>query len=164
VTGLILEGAEKQFKSTIANELSARLELPIIHFHKDYGFVNGQFDYFDGYLRDARKNSNGIIFDRNFLSEIVYGKHFRNRCHIDDSMLKKIQLEFNELGYLLVLLHRKNNYVWEEDEYLDEKQNDLMMEKYKKEFDGLNIINKLEVDSSDPGTVDKIINVFLEKE
>ena len=58
--------AEKQFKSTIANELSARLELPIIHFHKDYGFGNGQFDYFDGYLRDARKNSNGIIFDRNF--------------------------------------------------------------------------------------------------
>ena len=62
--GIIVEGAEQVGKSTFCEKLSKQLDLDLIHMHKEYGFVDGKFDYFNSYFHDIDKTSKPLIFDR----------------------------------------------------------------------------------------------------
>lgn len=130
--GIIVEGAEQQGKSTICRLLNERLNIPIIHMNKNYGFINGKFDYIESYFVDIKDNKQ-VIFDRHYLSEIVYGKYF-NRNNITDIMRKEIELKLNNLGYMIVLLSRPG-YKWiDRDEMIDKQQNDEIIELYNQEI------------------------------
>ena len=130
--GIIVEGAEQQGKSTICRLLNERLNIPIIHMNKNYGFIDGKFDYVESYFVSIN-GTNQIIFDRHYLSEIVYGKYF-NRNNITETMRKEIELRLNNSGYMIVLLSRPG-YEWiDRDEMVDKQQNDRIIELYNEEI------------------------------
>lgn len=145
--GIIIEGGEQQFKTSFCLELSKRLNLPIVHYTRNYGSNNeGEFDYANGYFIDIDRYKTGIIFDRNYVSELVYGKYF-NRNNITNDIKNKIESEFNKLNYFLVLLQREQFNWINRDEYISEKQNYKIIELYNEVFNLLKI-EKYKIDPS----------------
>ena len=131
--GIIVEGAEQQGKSTFCNKLSEALGLRTIH----NGYVRGKFDYFSGYFKDIDAGGGPFIYDRSYMSELVYGKYF-GRKNIDSNLKKKIEGRFKDLNYFLVLLELDQPWI-DREETVTREQNESIKSIYKETYDSIGI-------------------------
>jgi len=97
--GFILEGSDQSGKSTICNKLSSLFSYPVFH----YKYPS---TYSDMYLEYSYKLEEKIpyIFDRNFISEMVYGELFRNSIKIYEYLPDLID-RYKQEKYILILCH-----------------------------------------------------------
>jgi hypothetical protein len=135
--GIIVEGAEQQGKSTFCQRLSQTLGIEVIHMHKGYGFVDGKFDYTSGYFYDIDRRPGPFIYDRSYISELVYGRLF-NRNNITREIQDRVETRFNELGYFAVLLELNNPWI-EREETVTREQNEQVKVLYRDVYEGLKI-------------------------
>ena len=157
--GIIIEGADQQFKSSICEKLSEATGMPIIH----YGLAHDGYDYCEGYFRDIDKYKTGLIFDRSYMSELVYGPVMRNSCNITPEKKKKIEDRFNKLGYFLVVLERHDpKWVSDREEYVPEDISNKIIEKYREVYLDINI-EKYFLDPTSKITLKNILRVWRDK-
>lgn len=94
---IIIEGADGVGKTTIAEKIADKFNLSLVHFtNKDPRDLNF-------YYQSLRKNN--VVYDRNFLSEMIYPKIF-NR----PEKLKKYEFEYllekaKELEIRIIILN-----------------------------------------------------------
>ena len=124
--GIIIEGAEQQGKSTFCDKLIKRLGIEVVHMHKNYGFVNGKFDYSTGYFYDIDRRSGPFIYDRSYVSELVYGKLFQ-RNNITPEIQANIEKRFIKLGYFLVVLELNQPWIIREETVTKEQNEKIKM-------------------------------------
>jgi thymidylate kinase len=157
--GIIVEGPENCGKSTFCKKLQPLTGLDYIHMTRDYGFKDGKFDYIEGYFLDMQGSSNGVIFDRYYLSELVYGK-LRNICNISKRAQELIELRLNDLKYFLVLLDT-DAIRWKEDREhdisFDENLN--VRKSFLEAYKSVSLI-KMIVDPTLPDSVDRVYEVW----
>lgn len=132
MSGIIVEGAEQQGKTTFVEKLKNMTGLEIIHMHKNYGFINGKFDYVNSYFVDIKKHPEGLIFDRHYLSEICYGKLFA-RNNITNMMRNIIEERLNKFNYMLIVLDMTDDWI-EREETISKEQNVIIKQYFKEEF------------------------------
>ncbi len=135
--GIIVEGAEQQGKSTFCQKLTDALGVEVVHMHKGYGFVDGRFDYVSGYFYDIDRRPGPFIYDRSYISELVYGRLF-NRNNITVEIQDKIERRFNDLGYFAIVLELNRPWI-ERDETVTREQNEKVKELYREVFPTLKI-------------------------
>ena len=97
--GVICCGADGQAKSTLAKELGIRLGERVIHYDPPRP---GTTDFFEEYTRHLDRGDRPV-FDRNYLSETVYGPLFRGVSGVTLEIQKRIEREYARRGYCLVL-------------------------------------------------------------
>ena len=124
--GIIIEGAEQQGKSTFCDKLIKILGIEAVHMHKNYGFVNGKFDYSTGYFYDIDRRSGPFIYDRSYVSELVYGKLFQ-RNNITPEIQANIEKRFIKLGYFLVVLELNQPWIIREETVTKEQNEKIKM-------------------------------------
>lgn len=135
--GIIIEGAEQQGKSTFCDKLTRRLGIEVVHMHKGYGFVDGKFDYRTGYFYDIDRRPGPFIYDRSYVSEMVYGRLF-GRNNITQEVQHDVESRFKDLGYFLVLLELDIPWI-DRDETVTREQNDKVKQLYREVYPGLAI-------------------------
>lgn len=97
---IIIEGADGVGKTTIAEKIAEKFNLSLVHFtNKDPRDLNF-------YYQSLRKNN--VVYDRSFLSEMIYPKIF-NR----PQKLKKYEFEYllekaKELEIKIIILNNDN--------------------------------------------------------
>lgn len=96
---IIVEGADQQGKSELCKKLSSLTGWSIKH----YGMPPNGFDFNDDYIL-----GNGIIYDRNFLSEMVYSRVRGQSMRIKDP--HELQYRFIANRTLLILCDRDLHY------------------------------------------------------
>lgn len=156
--GIIVEGAEQVGKSTFCEKLSKRLGLGLVHMHKDYGFVNGKFDYFKSYFHDIDRQSLPLVFDRHYVSELAYGKMF-DRKNIDAKIKTSIETRLRDLGYIVVLLMPQNKQWIEREEMITHEQNNVVTQYYDDVYKGLRV-TKIKVNAFDVMSLDRVIELY----
>jgi len=135
--GIIIEGAEQQGKSTFCDKLTERLGIEVIHMHRGYGFVDGRFDYRSGYFYDIDRRPGPFIYDRSYVSEMVYGKLF-DRKNITAEVQQDVEDRFRDLGYFLVLLELDIPWI-DREETVTKEQNDKVKQLYREIYPSLRI-------------------------
>jgi hypothetical protein len=154
--GIIIEGAEQQGKSTFCERLNKMLGVEVIHMHKGYGFVDGRFDYFSGYFYDIDRRPGPFLYDRSYISELVYGRLF-NRNNITEEIQAKIENRFNELGYFAIILELNRPWI-EREETVTKEQNEKVKELYREVYPTLKI-DKFVIKPDDEG-LEFVVNQF----
>ena len=154
--GIIVEGAEQQGKSTFCERLNKALGLEVIHMHKGYGFVDGRFDYFSGYFYDIDRRPGPFIYDRSYISELVYGRLF-NRNNITPEIQARIEHRFKELGYFAVVLELNRPWI-EREETVTREQNERVKELYLEVYPTL-LIDKFVIKPDEEG-LEFVVNQF----
>jgi len=101
--GIILDGSDQQGKSLFAEKLKKVFNHKIIHYDRPIGVNDYYFEYTQ-YLNNNEK----FIFDRNYLSEIVYGNLFRGKSGVTPEIQTKIEEEYNRQDYIFILCNRRN--------------------------------------------------------
>lgn len=101
--GIILDGSDQQGKTIFAQKLAIILNKKYIHYDKPDMLV----DYYYEYTRFLKPYER-YIFDRNYLSEIVYGNLFRKQSGVTKEIQEKIEKEYNKQNYIFVLCNRKD--------------------------------------------------------
>ena len=156
--GIIVEGAEQVGKSTFCERLSSALHLPLVHMHKEYGFIDGRFDYFHSYFVDIEKTSTPLVFDRFYISELVYGSFF-NRSNITPQIHAKIEKRLRDLGYLVVLLtHEKNAWI-DREEMITCEQNEQIAQSFNDTFETLRV-PKMKINARDSSALGDVIDMY----
>lgn len=158
IGGIIIEGADQQGKTTLIKKLASALgkkfDVKVVHLTAPVG----QIDFEHEYTRHLSMydESVPIIFDRHYMSELVYGSVFRGKPGITEDMKDRIEELFRDRNYLLVMLERKD-YKWEErSEMYTQADNLKVMEKYNEVYDSFNV-DKMKIDAFRPDAVDRII-------
>lgn len=155
IGGIIVEGADQSGKSHVCNELSALLGFSIHHFSRP----GPDTDFKMEYIRPVYHTIFPLIFDRSYLSEMVYGEIFRGYSGVSPEIKKTTESFLNERKYVMVYLKREN-YKWEErPEMYTEEDNVLVIDKYEKMFPTVDI-PKMKIDSFEPDAVSKIIAFY----
>jgi len=157
IGGIIFEGSDQSGKTTLAKKVQEMINMPIMHF----GIPDKHTDFSNEYIKDIQKNDfQPIIFDRSYMSEIVYGDIFRNGTGITNLIKLHIEDFLNRCGYILVLCKRKN-YKWEDrDEDYTEEDNLKTISKYDQVYDTINI-PKVIVDPFDNNAAQQVVDFWL---
>ena len=157
IGGIIFEGADQQGKTTLAKKVQEKVNMPIMHF----GIPDKHTDFSNEYIKDIPKNDfQPIIFDRSYVSEIVYGNIFRGGTGITNKIKAHIEDFLNNCGYILVLCKRKN-YKWEErDEDYTESDNIKVMNSYDEVFETVKL-PKIIVDPFDSDADQQVVDFWL---
>jgi len=156
--GIIVEGAEQVGKSTFCQKLREWLDLDLVHMHKDYGFVEGKFDYFKSYFHDIDKQDEPIVFDRHYVSELAYGRLF-DRDNIDDKIKAQIETKLRDLGYIIVLLVPRAGAWLDREEMITSEQNELVSQYFDEAYEDLRV-TKIKVNAFDDASFNKVIELY----
>ena len=116
--GIILEGADQSGKSTLAQKLSDLTGHSVLHFDPP---KKGTTDFYAEYTNFLNMGGRPIV-DRNYMSEMVYGKLFRGGSGVTDIVKKQIETTLWNQNYVLVLCHRRNFNFEERKEMYDQSQ------------------------------------------
>lgn len=100
--GIIVEGCDQQGKTTFCALLQKKLGYGIYHFNAPGPYTDFSKEYTELLKYDD------FIFDRSYLSEMVYGPLFRGKSGITPELQRQIECEFIQRGYIMVYLKRKN--------------------------------------------------------
>lgn len=93
---IIIEGIDVTGKTSLAEQLEkANFE----RYHLGYDEKNEK-----GYLRVLKKNTNNLVLDRSFISELVYGPILRNSCRINQQQTKNIIEQYAKVGTKIIYL------------------------------------------------------------
>lgn len=158
IGGIIFEGADQSGKSTLCKKLQELTDMPIMHF----GIPKPGTDLDVEYIKDIPENDyNPIIFDRSYLSELVYGELFRGGTKITQKGKQKIEEFLRSCGYVMVLCRRKN-YEWKDrpEEDYTESDNAKVIKKYDELFEEVNI-PKIVVDPFDSDSDKQVLNFWM---
>lgn len=157
--GIIVEAPDQFGKSTFCKKLQEELHMPIIHY-KPPKEGTLQFEYYTHLLDNPTEGP--YIFDRNYVSELVYGPLFRGGSAIDKSEQKRIENKFKEYNYFVVLLKRKN-YKWEDrEEMFTREQNEQIIKGYAT-IDLKLSLDVISVDGWDDDAVSRVVEFWKEK-
>lgn len=148
IRNIIVEGSDQQGKSTMCKYLNEKLGWNVIHFGKP----PLDFNFHSDYITDVN-----TISDRNFLSEIVYS-NFRGNSHRVVE-LKNLQDKMLVLDYLLILVDREDQFVFENrEEDFSASQISKAIDIYRTEFENITF-NKVRINPhTDMHLIDKLIN------
>jgi thymidylate kinase len=156
--GIIVEGADQSGKSTFCEKLQELTNMPIIHF----GIPKPGTDLDTEYIKDIPQNDyNPIIFDRSYLSELVYGDLFRKGAGISFAGKRKIEEFLRSCNYIMVLCRRKN-YQWKDrpEEDYTEEDNLRVIRKYDDMFEFVGI-PKIIVDPFDSDAASQVLDFWI---
>jgi hypothetical protein len=154
VAGIIVEGAEQSGKSTLSRHLADTLGFELVH----YGPAPIDFDYYSGYFRDIESRPGGYIYDRSYVSELVYGSLFR-RNNIDAQLQQKIERRFSELGYVFVLCHWDGDWI-DREETVTQDQNRTVAATYDRVFESISLPKLRLCPRRDPRSIDMVIGLL----
>ena len=104
--GIIIEGPDQFGKSTLCEKLHDKLNLQVIHYKPPKAGTD-QFEYYTKFLR----NTGPYIFDRNYISELVYGPLFRSVSAINKELQTIIEREFKKQNYFVVHTSTQSSYL-----------------------------------------------------
>lgn len=152
--GFILEGSDQSGKSTICNKLSSLFSYPIFHYKYPYTHSDMLFEY-----SYKLKEKNPYIFDRNFMSEMVYGELFRNSIKIYEYLPELIS-KYKQKKYILILCHPFSFKFIERKEFFQKEQIFQAREKYFSLFNKIDL-PKIIVNPFLPGGLQYILNKSL---
>lgn len=148
INGIILEGADQQGKTTVADLFRSAPGWNYVWF----GAPGPEFDFSDEAYLSPYYREGKNLYDRSFVSEIVYSTAKRNKHRIEDPQRLLDYLSGN--GFVYILLRRKK-YKWQDrDEEYDRKFNNKVLKLYDQYFLTMNI-EKYHLDPEDKG--DKIL-------
>lgn len=154
--GIIVEGAEQQGKSTFCNRLKDALGIEVIHMDK----ASPNFDYFSGYFEDIERLKCPIIYDRSYISELVYGRYF-GRNNINTELKDRIESKFKDLGYFIVLLELNRPWV-DREEMITREQNENIKSLYREIYHSLDL-DKFIIKPDDEG-LEFVVKQFKERQ
>lgn len=155
IGGFIIEGADQQGKSYVCRKLNEALNYRIHHFSRPSDDTDFMFEY----TMPVEQFDVPMIFDRSYVSEIVYGNIFRGGSKVTPEIKEYIEKYFNERNYVMVYLKRKN-YKWiDREEMYTEKDNLTVMSMYDDVFPTITI-PKIQVDSFDANSIDVILDFY----
>lgn len=144
--GILIEGADHSGKTTLAKHLADVFKIKYFHFSKETGVYRGSFDYFNGYFYDIEQNPySSFVFDRQFVSEIVYAKVLNRKTFINDTLRDVIVNKFNRYGYIFILVDSDNEWDESREQYIDKDLNDKVKKEFNKQFELLKFNYKLKV-------------------
>lgn len=99
---IIIEGADGVGKSTIAKKIAEKFNLSLVH------FTNKDPRDLDFYYQSLRKNN--VVYDRNFLSEMIYPKIFNRPEKLKEYEFQYLLEKAKELDIKIIII---NNYDFE---------------------------------------------------
>ena len=156
--GIIVEGADQMGKSTFCEKLSKKLKMQVIHYDPPKPGIN----FFNEYTRHLAYTNKPIIFDRNYMSELVYGPLFRGASGVTPEIKRRIENVYDINDYCLILLNRKN-FVWEDrEEMYTEDQMKYVRESFIKVYDTLSITKTI-IDAWDDDAIERAIKFWERK-
>ena len=163
---IIIEGCDQTRKSSICKKLSEALDFQVIHHGKTSNQVAEEYDYLNGYFQEIEENpGKSFIFDRSYVSEIVYGQVIRGFSRISPELQQQIEDRFANLGCLFVLLDKQddseNSWI-ERPEYIKKEQNQQIKEKYREIYETITL-DKMMVDPLQENAHEQIISRWKEK-
>lgn len=98
---IILEGNEANFKTTIANKLHAKLNLPIVKGSTFEFAANGNEELFNR-MNDLAKLDN-VILDRFIYSNLVYADLYDDFSILNTDQVKNIESQIKDKALLIYL-------------------------------------------------------------
>ena len=156
--GIIVEGADQMGKTTFCSNLAKELNMGVIH----YAPPKPGTDFFHEYTQHVIGSTRPIIFDRNYMSEMVYGPLFRGASGVTPEIKKRIEDVYNQRNYCLILLNRKE-YKWENrPEMYTQEQNDQVIHAFLKVFNTIKL-TKLLIDAFDSDAIERAVNFWKQK-
>lgn len=161
IGGICVCGADQQGKSYVCERLHEELGFDIYHFSRP----GEETDYRTEYVMPILKRSDSgnkvpFIFDRSYVSEIVYGTMFRGLTGITPEIKQFTETVLNFYGYVLVYLKREN-YSWTDREEMYTKDDNVkVIERYDEIYPTLNL-PRMQIDSFEHGSIDKIIAFYM---
>lgn len=129
---IILEGNECTFKTTLADYLAERTKMPIMKGSSFNSALCTQDELFRFYKETF--NRQGVIFDRSFYSNLVYGPLYPKYTTISQEQLAELE---ELVADSVVIWHRASTDVIKErlrirgDEYIKEEDIDIINERYE---------------------------------
>lgn len=158
MAGIIIEGAEQTGKSTLCRQLATKLGFELVHMHKDYGYVDGVFDYYSGYFYDIDRRPGNYVYDRSYVSELVYGSLFK-RDNIDAQLQGKIERRFAELGYVFVLCHWDGDWI-DREETVTQEQNRVVAATYDRVFETVSLPKLRLCPRRETDAIDRVVGLL----
>ena len=130
---IIVEGADQQGKSELCKQLANLTGFKIVH----YGMPPQGFDFHEDYILE-----DGIIYDRNFLSEVVYARIRRQPCRV--KRLEALQHRMIANMTLLILCDRGSYFNFDDSRHEEYKevQIEMAMNLYRRNYANL-IMSKM---------------------
>jgi len=160
LNGIVIEGAENTGKTTLCTKLMSKIRIPYLHMSRESGFKKGKFDYVNGYLDKVKEHNKGCIFDRYYVSELVYGR-VRGIENITKDMQEQIESFLRERRYFVVLLDTER-IPWDGKRLhsISYEVNICIKELFREVFETLNI-DKMILDPVNNDSLNKVYEKWL---
>lgn len=154
--GIILEGADQSGKSYVAQLLCDRLGFTYHHFTAPEGTPDFRLEY----IQPILQNDQPYVFDRSYVSEMVYGAVHRGGSGITPEIKEYIEEFLNARHYILVYMEREPGRDWvEREEMYSKKSNKDVIDEYERIYPTIGI-PKMRANSYDPDVIDKIVEFY----
>lgn len=128
INGYIIEGADQQGKTTIVKNICENSKRRSYKF----GVPNKDFDFFKSYI-DPFINNNYTVYDRSFVSEVVYSRVIPNR-KVRVERFKDLVDFFKNNNFVFLFVER-SDHVWEDrEEEFEEKFNNSLKKEFREVF------------------------------
>lgn len=153
-----LEGSDQSGKSYVAELLHKEFGYPIHHFSAPKPDTDFRLEYIEPML----KSDKPFIFDRSYVSEIVYGDLYRGGSGVTPDVKEYIEHFLNLRNCVLVYLKRPDEkYKWieREGEMYGEEKNAQIRAKYDEVIKTVGI-PYIVADSYDSDLLDKIKQLY----
>ena len=130
---IILEGCDKNGKTTLAHKLSQKLGWPIVKFSAP----KNDEDVFKTYMQFILSRRIPVILDRFYLGEKVYGQIFRGKSQLDylqSRTLEGLLLTRRSINvYCQVPLKEiKKNFIKDKESFANVNQINVIVQSYQK--------------------------------
>lgn len=96
---IIIEGIDGVGKTTLVDYF---VEHGMQKYHFDYDVHN--MDLYTKYMRVLDNETESFVFDRSFISEMVYGPVLRNHCKLTLEQYKNLLLAYKQCGTSIIYL------------------------------------------------------------
>ena len=157
---IIIEGADKTGKTTLANAIVEKFRCKYVHFGKPKKHPATE------YAEYALAINENVVLDRFYLGELVYGPLLRGKAGIDDVEFATIERILRKKQAILiqtttdVTLANKRLLVSTQEEAVNTDQNSLAIKGFKEAGDRSNIYYHLKYDGSTRQNLDNLLDVL----
>ena len=157
IGGIIVEGSDQQGKSVFCEKLSRELGYEVHHFSRP---KNPGIDYYEEYTAPAVNSSKPLIFDRSYVSEIVYGEVTRGASRVTPEIKDRIEQTLNDCNYVLIYLKRENFEFEDREEMFTRDEMARVMKKYDEVYPTINL-PKIQLDAFDADALNMALAFYF---
>lgn len=151
-----MEGGDQAGKSFVCDVLKDRLGYPVHHFSAPTEKTDFRLEY----VQPIIQSDTPIIFDRSYMSEMVYGPIARGVSGITPEIKKYVEDVLRSYNYVLVYLRNENwKYVDREGEMYTQEIIKKTREEYENVYREIGI-PKMKDDSFSAGCIDRILAFY----